>query len=71
MSPAKKPTGLKLVDAIDAAREPTLQEYAAAASEYIKSAYDLADGPKKAAQIRLSKALGRVVLDGIQDLVPL
>ena len=70
MSPAKAPTGLPLVDAIDGAASPTLQEYAAAASEYIRSASDLRAEPKKSAQIRLSGALGRAVLNNLQDLIP-
>lgn len=70
MSPEKKPTGLPLVDAIDGAESPSVQEYTAAASEYIRSASQLDAGPKKSAQIRLSDALGRTVLNDLQDLIP-
>ena len=70
MSPREKPTGIRLVDEIHEASAPTLDGYAAAASEYIRSASEVAPGPKKAAQIRLSKALGKVVLNDIQSLIP-
>jgi len=58
------PTGIGSVDRLanlsDA--ECTIDAYVLAASEYVRRSGDLGLGPKKAAQIRLSNALGRALL---------
>lgn len=69
------PTGLALVDGLAALSPPTLQDYIAAAGEYVRACSPLAgvplgDGPKKAGQIRLSNALAHVLLDELQSRLP-
>lgn len=60
------PTGLKLVDQLASMNPPSLADYIAAASEYVRASSPLASpalgaGPKKAGQIRLSNALAHVL----------
>jgi hypothetical protein len=59
-----KPTGIPLVDDLAGLSDKscTIDAYVAAASEYIKRSGDLGLSPKKAAQIRLSNALGRALV---------
>lgn len=65
-SKAPAPTGLTLVDGLASLTPPTLDDYIAAASEYVRACSPLATsalgaGPKKAGQIRLSNALAHVL----------
>jgi hypothetical protein len=74
--PAKKkvvaPTGVasidELVDLPDA--ECTIDAYVKAASEYVRRSHELKLGPKKAAQIRLSNALGRALVVDLKVRIP-
>jgi len=54
--------GLPLGDALADAERPTIEKYCAASAEYIREATNLGSGKGKAAQIRLSNALARVML---------
>lgn len=74
-SPKKKvvvPTGIssidELVDLPDA--ECTIGAYVRAASEYVRRSHELKLGPKKAAQIRLSNALGRALVADLKARIP-
>ena len=69
------PTGLKLVDRLASLKPPSLDDYIAAASEYVKACSPLATpplgaGPKKAGQIRLSTALANVLLAELTSRLP-
>jgi hypothetical protein len=74
--PAKKkvlaPTGIasvdELIDLSDA--ECTIDAYVRAASEYVRRSHELKLGPKKAAQIRLSNALGRALVADLKVRIP-
>jgi len=70
MPPAKEPvpTGLASVDAL-ATMPATLDLYVAGASEYIKSSSSISAGQKKAAQIRLSAALGTALAAALKEQV--
>lgn len=79
MAPKKakipEPTGLSLVDALATLSPPTLDDYIAAASEYVRACSPLAtaplgSGPKKAGQIRLSNALANVLMRELQTRLP-
>lgn len=62
---AKKPpglTGLPLVDGLTDLTRPTIEDYCAAAAEYIREASHLTDGQAKTSQTRLSKGLAVVTL---------
>ncbi len=56
--PEPSPTGLPKVDRLSRLDPPKLSDYVAAVSEYVRKSGRLAPGPLKAAQIRLSAALG-------------
>src|SRR6266705_1919345 len=53
----RKLSGLALVDGLELNAEATIQDYAKAASEYVRSAPSLSDSQKKTGQIRLSAGL--------------
>lgn len=53
--------GLSKLDALASVEEPTINHYIAAVSQYVLSAPGLTSQVKKAAQIRLSAVLGRVL----------
>ncbi len=71
MAPAKEPepTGLASVDALGS-MPATLDLYVAGASEYIRSSSTISPGQKKAAQIRLSIALGHALSAALRERVP-
>ena len=62
--------GLAAVDRLDQVREPHLQDYIDAVSAYVCHHGELTAGKKKAAQIRLSGALGRILLSDLSKTVP-
>ena len=70
MSPGPAPTGLPLVDGLADHVAPSIEDYVAAASEYVRRARSLLDSQKKAAQIRLSAALGRALLAELRAQLP-
>jgi hypothetical protein len=77
-----RPTGLPLVDGLAALERPILQDFVAAASEYIIASqgmenYTLSDGTtlkpaqrQKAGQIRLSAGLGRALALDLGEAYP-
>lgn len=77
--PEVRPTGLELVDALAEQERPQLEDFVAAASEYIVACERMGDlvldggrriSPaqrKKAGQIRLSAALGRILVLDLKD----
>lgn len=76
---AKKPSvqrklndavGLDAVDRLERVAAPQLQDYISGVSAYVRGHADLDAGTKKAAQIRLSGALGRVLLTDLSRSVP-
>jgi len=76
------PTGMPSVDGLAGIARPTLQDFVDAASEYVRecvnmSSYHPPDGPpvtaasrKKAGQIRLSAALGRILAADLNSVLP-
>ena len=72
MTPAKAlgPTGLPKVDAIGSAVAPSVEDYVAAASEYVREAGKLTAGQKKSGQLRLSDALGRALVAELRTRLP-
>jgi hypothetical protein len=71
-----EPTGLLLVDALAGLPQCSMADYLSAASEYIKLSSTIdpderrARRKKKAAQIRLSNALGRVLAEQLRERLP-
>lgn len=59
--PARPPTGIPRVDALAAKHNLELTDYIRAASEYVRTSHSCTTGQKKAAQIRLSDALARIL----------
>ena len=67
--------GLPNVDCLDGLEPCTLDDYLKGVSEDVRRARAISDGARKAAQVRLSAALGRALLtklrrrfpDGLQD----
>lgn len=55
------PTGIESLDALATAESVSIEDYARAASAYVRAAGTLGASPKKAAQIRLSNVLGRAL----------
>lgn len=76
VQPSKKkvaaPTGIASIDAlVDLPdTECTIDAYVRAASEYVRRSHELKLGPKKAAQIRLSNALGRALVADLKVRIP-
>ena len=62
--------GLDAVDRLEQLTPIGLQDYIAGASAYVRQHADLDVGKKKAAQIRLSGALARVLLSDVGRAVP-
>jgi hypothetical protein len=62
--------GVPAVDAFVLNPKPTMQDYVAASSAYVLASPGLADGPKKAAQIRLSSGLGRILKADLAPKLP-
>jgi len=56
------PTGFSLVDGLGAISRPTIENYCAAAAQYIRDASTAGSQKSKAAQIRLSNALAAVTV---------
>ena len=56
------PTGLTEVDRVNGLAAPTLDDYVQAVSDYIRNRTTINSDAAKAAQIRLSNALGRFLL---------
>lgn len=69
-STTPEPTGLASVDSLAGLTTPTLEQYVLGASEYIKLSPSIAAGQKKAAQIRLSTALGHSLAAALKGRVP-
>jgi hypothetical protein len=69
---AVQPTGIDEVDGLVALDDSacSIQAYVAAASEYVRRSGELSAGPKKAAQIRLSAALGRALERDLKAKLP-
>jgi hypothetical protein len=72
---SKKPRDLPLTGVVEIDNLPQLarcgiQDYVRAASAYVCKSSNLEDGPKKAAQIRLSNALGRVLEADLKEQLP-
>lgn len=65
-----EPTGLPSVDRLATLSSPTILDYVTAASEYVRMARRLSDGQRKAAQIRLSDALGKALLIELRGRLP-
>ncbi len=64
------PTGLAKVDALANLAQPTLEDYVEAVSEYVRGSASLNAGPLKAAQIRLSAALGLALAQELEQRLP-
>jgi hypothetical protein len=64
------PTGLTLVDGLAALREPTVEDYVRAASQYVLGHRALSAGQKKSAQIRLSAGLGAALAHSLRGKIP-
>jgi hypothetical protein len=65
-----QPTGLEAIDRLGSLTSCTIQDYVSGVSEYVRSHRTLLVGPKKAAQIRLSNALGRAFADELKQRLP-
>jgi hypothetical protein len=63
-----EPTGLPCVDRLEGLPDTTLLDYLSAVSEYVREEERCLK--KKAAQVRLSNALGRVLVSELRVLVP-
>src|SRR5581483_3625462 len=68
--PPSIPTGLPFVDGLETLAEPTLGDYVEGVSEYVRRHSSLTASQAKAAQIRLSNALGRALLAELQRRLP-
>jgi hypothetical protein len=64
------PTGIERIDRWTSDQPCPVEEYLAAASEYVRRSRELAAGPKKAGQIRLSTMLGRALADQLRERLP-
>jgi hypothetical protein len=64
------PTGLPQVDRVNPIQHPGLQDYIDAASDYVINRKGIGDDAAKAAQIRLSNALGRFLRDELHGKLP-
>lgn len=65
-----EPTGISEIDQLSTRSSCSLQDYVTAASEYVKQNSVLSRGAKKASQIRLSNALGRVLASELDERIP-
>src|SRR5579871_3446755 len=64
------PTGIVAIDRLADLRPCTIQDYISGVSAYVRHQSDLAAGPKKASQIRLSNALARSLADELGARLP-
>lgn len=60
-------TGLPLVDALAALESPTIAEYCSASAEYVRRATTIGSNSGKAAQLRLSSGLARILVADLRD----
>ena len=67
MAKPAEPTGLPLVDGLAGLVRPTVEDYCAAAAEYIRGASTLGPQKGKAAQIRLSNGLAEATLADLRS----
>jgi hypothetical protein len=70
MNPPGDPTGLPGVDRLAGLEGPSLADYIQGVSEYVREGADLTPGQAKAAQIRLSAALGVALADELLAVIP-
>ena len=70
MTPKEELVGLQLVDRLHTIERVTLDDYIRGVSEYVCQSQTIDAGPKKAAQVRLSGALGRALLFELQGAIP-
>jgi hypothetical protein len=68
--PPGDPTGLSSVDRLAGLDPPTIDDYIAAVSQYVRERETIEAGPAKAAQIRLSAALGLTLASELKKRVP-
>ena len=61
------PTSLALVDVLSQKSSLTIEDYVAGVSEYVRKQSSLTDGQKKSAQIRLSNALAKALLQEFRN----
>lgn len=66
----KEPSGVYEVDGLDAISAPTLDDYIRAVSAYVVNSSNLSKNQSKAAQVRLSAALGRALAAELKPLLP-
>lgn len=64
------PTGVALIDGLPALPVCTIHHYIAAVSAYVREQRNLTAGQKKAAQIRLSHALGLALVEDLKAKIP-
>jgi hypothetical protein len=64
------PTGIQEIDSLAALGACTIQDYLKGVSAYVRQGSSLGASPKKAAQIRLSKALARSLADELVVRIP-
>lgn len=69
-APHKGPVGLPNVDCLERLDPCTLEDYLKGVSEYVRRARTISDGARKAAQVRLSGALGRALLADLRRRLP-
>jgi hypothetical protein len=64
------PTGISEVDGLADLSPCTIKEYIGAVSAYVRGQRSISKGAKKAAQIRLSNALGRALVHDLEKRIP-
>lgn len=64
------PTGIEAIDRLAGLVPCTIQDYVAGVSAYVRESGNLAAGPKKAGQIRLSNALARALAGELAAGIP-
>lgn len=65
-----EPTGIEAIDRLAGLPQCRIADYVAAVSAYVRDSADLAPGPKKAAQIRLSNGLARAFEADLKEHLP-
>lgn len=65
-----EPTGIAEIDSLHDKANCQVGDYITAVSAYVRSSGELSAGLKKAAQLRLSNALGRALINDLQKHVP-
>lgn len=64
------PTGIDAIDRLASLPNCSIEDYIAAVSAYVLESHAIESGPKKAAQIRLSSALGRALVGELRAKLP-